>query len=35
MTVLYWDRSPVPPELERELNATYADLDELLAGRTS
>ena len=31
MTVLYWDRSPVPPELERELNATYADLDELLA----
>ena len=31
MTVLYWDRSPVPPELERELNATYADFDELLA----
>ena len=31
MTVLYWDRSPVPPELERELNATHADFDEVLA----
>jgi glyoxylate reductase len=31
MAVLYWDRSPAPPELERELNAIYADLDELLA----
>jgi glyoxylate reductase len=31
MTVLYWDRAPVPREQERELNATYADLDGLLA----
>ena len=31
MTVLYWDRSAGSPELERELNATYTDFDELLA----
>ncbi len=31
MTVLYWDRSPKSPELERELDASHAELDELLA----
>jgi len=31
MTVLYWDRSPKSPVLERELNASHAELDDLLA----
>jgi glyoxylate reductase len=31
MTVLYWDRSPKSPALERDLNASHAELDELLA----
>jgi lactate dehydrogenase-like 2-hydroxyacid dehydrogenase len=31
MTVLYWSRSRAEPALERELGATWVDLDELLA----
>jgi lactate dehydrogenase-like 2-hydroxyacid dehydrogenase len=31
MTVVYWSRSRAEPNLERELAATYVELDELLA----
>jgi lactate dehydrogenase-like 2-hydroxyacid dehydrogenase len=30
MTVLYWDRTPVDPDLERELGATFVGFEELL-----